>query len=114
MLKRGAKLSDERRKEIQDYVLETLKPPGLRPIKQVKLYKKFWPYVTRKYWAETCPKPTHEVIDSVRKERATKRTKNNNNDAEKVASKERKTKGAVARTKKKEARGGSETQSHQK
>jgi hypothetical protein len=50
MLKRGAKLSDDRRKEIQDYVLETLKPPGLRPIKQDELYKKCWPYVPRKYW----------------------------------------------------------------
>jgi hypothetical protein len=88
MLKRGAKLSDERRKEIQDYVLETLKPPGLRPIKQVELYKRFRPYVPRKYWAETCPKPTDEVIDSVRKERANKRTMKNNNDAEKVAAKE--------------------------
>jgi hypothetical protein len=74
MLKRGAKLSDERRKEIQDYVLETLKPPGLQPIKQVEVYKKFWPYVPRKYWAETCPKPTDEVVDSVCKERANKRT----------------------------------------
>lgn len=112
MLKRGAKLSDERRKEIQDYVLETLKPPGLRPIKQVELYKKFRPYVPRKYWAETCPKPTDEVIDSVRKERANKRTTKNNNDAEKVAAKERKIveaaekkeKGAAARTQKKEER----------
>jgi hypothetical protein len=112
MLKRGAKLSDERRKEIQDYVLETLKPPGLRPIKQVELYKNFRPYVPRKYWAETCPKPTDEVIDSVRKERANKRTTKNNNDAEKVAAKERKIaeaaekkeKGAAARTQQKEER----------
>jgi hypothetical protein len=51
------------------------------------LYKKFRPYVPRKYWAETCPKPTDEVIDSVRKERANKRTTKNNNDAEKVAAK---------------------------
>jgi hypothetical protein len=109
MLKRGAKLSDERRKDIQDYVLETLKPPGLRPIKKVDLYKKIQPYVPRKYWAETCPKPTDEVIDSDRKERANKRTMKNNNDAEKVAANERKIveaaekkeKGAAARTKKK-------------
>jgi hypothetical protein len=43
MLKRGAKLSEEHRKEIQEYVLETLNPPGLRPIKQVELYKMFCP-----------------------------------------------------------------------
>jgi hypothetical protein len=90
MLKRGAKLSDERRKEIQDYVFETLKPPGLRQIKQVELYKKFRPCVPRKYWAETCPKTTDEVIDLVRKERANKCTTKNNNDTEKVAAKERK------------------------
>jgi hypothetical protein len=112
MLKRGEKLSDERRKEIQDYVLETLKPPGLRPIKQVQLYKKSRPYVPRKYCAETCPKPTDKVIDSVCKERANKRTTKNNNDAEKVAAKERRIveaaekekKGAAARTQKKEER----------
>jgi hypothetical protein len=110
MLKRGSKLSDERRKDIQDYVLETLKPPGLRPIKKVELYKKFWLYVPRKYWAKTCPQPTDEVIDSVRRERANKRTMKNNNDAEKVAAKEckiaeaaeKKENGAAARTQKKE------------
>jgi hypothetical protein len=115
MLKRGAKFSDDHRKEIQDYVLETLKPPGLRPIKQVELYTNFRPYVPRKYWAETCPKPTDEVIDSVHKERANKRMTKNNNDAEKLESKERKIveaaekkeKGAAARTqKRREARGG--------
>jgi hypothetical protein len=76
----------------------------------VDSYKKFRPYVPRKYWAETCPKPTHEVIDSVCKERANKRTTKNNNDAEKVAAKEhkivetaeKKEKGAAARTPKKE------------
>jgi hypothetical protein len=112
MLKRGAKFSDEPRKEIQDYALETLKLPGLLPIKQVKLYKKFRPYVPTKYWAETCPKPTDEVIDSVCKERAKKRTTKKNNDAEKVVAKERKIaeaaekkeKCAASRTQKKEER----------
>jgi hypothetical protein len=118
MLNIGAKLSYERRKEIQYYVLEMLKPPGLRPIKQVELYKKIRPYVPRKYWAETCPKPTEEVIDSVRKERANKRTKKNNNDAEKVAARERKIAEAAEKKKgcssedtkkRREARGSSET-----
>jgi hypothetical protein len=87
-------------------------------IKQVELYKRIRPYVPRKYWAKTCPAPTDEVINSVRKERANKRTTKNNNDAEKVGAKERKIveaaekkeKGAAARTHKKrrEARGGSE------
>jgi hypothetical protein len=98
MLKRRAKFSDERRKEIQDYVLETLKAPRLQFIKQVEVY-----------WAETCPKPTDKVIDSVSKERANKLTTKNNNDAEKVEAKERniveavekKEKGAASRTQKK-------------
>jgi hypothetical protein len=110
MLKRGAKLRNERRKEIQDYVLETLNPPRTQPINQVDLYEKVRPYVPRKYWAETFPEPTNKVMDSVRKERANKRMTKNNNDAEKVTAKEckiveameNKEKRAAAREQKKE------------
>jgi hypothetical protein len=49
MLKRGVALSDKRFEEIQDFFLQTLKPPCLRPIKQIELYKKFRPYVPRQY-----------------------------------------------------------------
>jgi hypothetical protein len=68
MLKQGVILSDKLFKEIKAFVLQTLKPPGLRPIEQVELYKKFCPYVPRQYWKETCPKPSDEVPESVRKE----------------------------------------------
>jgi hypothetical protein len=37
MLKRGVALSDKRFEEIQYFVLQTLKPPGLRPLKKVEL-----------------------------------------------------------------------------
>jgi hypothetical protein len=83
MLKRGVALSDKRFEEIQTFFLQTLKPTGLRPIKQVELYKKFRPYVLRQYWDETCPKPSDEVLKSVCKERADKRKTKHNNDAEK-------------------------------
>jgi hypothetical protein len=49
MLKKGAKMYDEREKEMAEYSLETIKPPGLRPINQVELYKKCRPYVPRQY-----------------------------------------------------------------
>jgi hypothetical protein len=110
MLKRGLALSDKRFEEIQKFVLQTLKPPGLRPIKQVELYKKSRTYVPRQYWDETFPKPSDEVLESVRKEKADKRKTKNNNDAGKTATKERKKteaaekkeKAAAERAKKKE------------
>jgi hypothetical protein len=101
MLKRVA-LRDKRFDEIQDFVLHTLKLPGLRPIKQVELDKKFHPYVPRQYWEETCPNPSYEVIKSVRKERADKQKTKNNNDAGKKATKEKK-KTEVAEKKEKSA-----------
>jgi hypothetical protein len=73
MRKRDVALSDKRFEEIQDFFLQNLKSPGLRPIKQVELYKKFRPYVPRQYWEETFPKPSDEVLESVSKERADKR-----------------------------------------
>jgi hypothetical protein len=75
MVKRGATLSAKRLKEIHKFVLQTPNPNGLRPIKQVKLYKNFRPYVPHQYWEDTCPKPSDEVLESVRKERADKRKK---------------------------------------
>jgi hypothetical protein len=62
----------------------------LRPLKQDELYKKYFPYVPRQYWEETCPKRSDEVLESVNKERADKRKTKNSNDAEKTATKERK------------------------
>jgi chromatin remodeling complex protein RSC6 len=118
MLKRGVALSDKRFEEMQKIVLQTLKPPGLRPIKQVELYKKFCPYVPRQYWDETCPKPSDEVLESVRKERADKRKTKNNNDAEKKATKERKKTEAAEKKKKAAAerakKKGRQTRGHKK
>jgi hypothetical protein len=52
-----------------------LKPPGLRPIKQVELFKKFHHYVPRQFWAETCPRPSDEIMLQIKDESAEKRKK---------------------------------------
>jgi hypothetical protein len=62
MLKKGQELGAAHRAAIDAYKLETLKTPGLRPIKQVDIYKKFRPFVPRCYWDETCPRPSDEVL----------------------------------------------------
>jgi hypothetical protein len=54
-------------------VVAALKLPGLRPIKQVELYKKFRPFFPRRFWDETCPKPSDEVLLQVKDETAKKR-----------------------------------------
>jgi hypothetical protein len=76
MLKRGHVLGPSRTAEIEAYTIETLTPPGLRPIKQVKIWKKFRPFVLRQYWDELCPRPIVEVILQVKDDTAQKRKHN--------------------------------------
>jgi hypothetical protein len=98
-------LCDAQTKEIQDFNLETLRPLGLRPLKQVEIFKKLQPCLPRQYWEETCQKPAEEMMEPVRRERADKQKIKNNNNAEKNVAKERnqaeaaqkKKKGAEAR-----------------
>jgi hypothetical protein len=73
MLKRGHVLGPSRTAEIEAYMIETLTPPGLRPIKQVELWKKFRPFVPRQYWDELCPRPSDEVIAQVKDDTPQKR-----------------------------------------
>jgi hypothetical protein len=65
MIKRGNVLGPSHTAEIGAYMIETLKPPGLRPIKQVELWKKFRPFVPRQYWDELCPRPRDRPKDEV-------------------------------------------------
>jgi hypothetical protein len=58
MLKRGQVLGEDCTAAIDAFVVAALKPPGLRPIKQVELYKKFRPFVPRPFGDETCPTPS--------------------------------------------------------
>jgi hypothetical protein len=73
MLKLGHVLGPSRTAETEAYIIETLTPPGLRPIKQVELLKKFRPFVPRQYWDELFPCPSDEVIAQVKDDTAQKR-----------------------------------------
>jgi hypothetical protein len=73
MLKPGQVLGKDRTAAIDAFVVAALKPPGLRPIKQVELYKKFRPFVPRRFWDDTCPKPSDKVLMQVKDETATKK-----------------------------------------
>lgn len=64
--------------------LNVLKSPGIRPIKQVELYTKWRtliPDVNDR--EETCPRPSDEIIESVKKQK-------NSKAAAKAAAKKRK------------------------
>jgi hypothetical protein len=50
------------------FKMETLKSPGLRPIKQEELFKTIRPYVPRGHRNEICPQPSGEVLE-VRQEK---------------------------------------------
>jgi hypothetical protein len=73
MLKRGAKVGVERLLEMKNFSLETLKPPGLREIKQVELYKKWRQYVDPQYWDEMCPESSDAVIQHVKSDKVDRR-----------------------------------------
>jgi hypothetical protein len=73
MLKKGQVLGAKRTDASNACELAILNPPGLRPIKQVELYKKFRPFVPREFWEETCPKPSEAVLTQVKVETAAKR-----------------------------------------
>jgi hypothetical protein len=75
MLKKGQVLGQARTDAIIAFMLETLKPPGLRPIKQVELFKKCRPFVPIQFWAETCPRPSDEIMLQIKDDSAEKRKK---------------------------------------
>jgi hypothetical protein len=74
MLKRGQVMVDNTRVVAMGaFELQTLKTPGLRPIKQVELYKKFHPVVPCDYWEDTCTIPSDEFLAKVKDESSKKR-----------------------------------------
>jgi hypothetical protein len=52
--------------------IQTLKAPGLCPVKQVDFYKKFCPFLPREFWEDTCPIPSDEVLAQVKDESSKK------------------------------------------
>lgn len=54
---------------LQRFNIQVLPRPGVKPIKQVELYKKWRPFIPVQYREEICPRPSDEVIASVKSER---------------------------------------------
>ena len=52
--------------------VEVIEPPGLKPIKQFELYKKWRPLVFEEFADKSCPKPPFSVLEMVKNERAEK------------------------------------------
>ncbi len=52
--------------------LSAVTRPGIKPIKQVELYKKWWPFVPHQSCDQICPRPTDEVLEEVRNEKNSK------------------------------------------
>jgi hypothetical protein len=73
MLTKGQDLGATRRAVIDAYKLETLKAPGIRPVKQVEIYKKLRNFVRRCYWEDTFPRQSNEVLAIFKNETAEKR-----------------------------------------
>jgi hypothetical protein len=73
MLKRCVERSGERLQAMATFKMEALKPPRLRPIKQVELFKKNRPFIPRAHWAELCPEASEEVVAMLKQERLDKR-----------------------------------------
>ena len=79
--KKARKLNPEERFQKlsrMEMELEQLVPTGLKPIKQVELWKKWAPLLPEEFRADTCPKPSDEVINSIKernKEKSKLRTK---------------------------------------
>jgi hypothetical protein len=73
MLNQGQVLGEKHTTEIDEFLLQTLKAPGLRTMTQVELYKNFNPFVPHQYyWDGACPLPSGEVLARV-KDKSTKK-----------------------------------------
>ena len=55
--------------------IEEVPYPGLKPIKQIEMYKKWRDIVPIEYWEEICPKPSDELLKTHNKELNAKRAK---------------------------------------
>ena len=55
--------------------IEEVPYPGLKPIKQIEMYKKWRDIVPIEYWEEICPKPSDELLKTHNEELNAKRAK---------------------------------------
>ena len=58
---------DERKERMKNTPLAVIPAPGLKEIKQIELFKKWRPYVPRKYQDEICPVVSDEMIEREKK-----------------------------------------------
>ena len=58
---------------MNSYFPDNESQPGLSEIKQVELYSKWRPLLPEQYQDEMCPKPSDNVLENVKKDRAKKR-----------------------------------------
>jgi len=63
--------------DMVDYQLKQLIPPGIKPIKQVELWKKWRKFVPRQYWIDICPEPSDEVKAKVKADFNNRRNRSN-------------------------------------
>jgi hypothetical protein len=70
MLKKGQAVGMSQIAASDAFKLEIMKPPGLRPVKQVEIYKKFRHLSPMQCWEETCPNPSDEVLTQVKDDTA--------------------------------------------
>jgi hypothetical protein len=70
--------------------IPVLPVPGVKPIKQVELWKKWGPNIPPEKQEEMCPKPSQEVTDLVSNSRKEKANKNKS-EAAKLAGLQKKT-----------------------
>ena len=81
-----------RKQKLETMSLDTISPPGMKPIKQVEMYKKWRKFVPKKYREEVCPRLTDKVLGIVSKMKKDKR------DAKKKVNRRRRSMGVVQHT----------------
>jgi hypothetical protein len=64
--------NDNRFRQLMAASLSAVTRPGIKPIKQVELYKKWRPFVPHQFRDQICPRPTDEVLEAVRNEKNSK------------------------------------------
>jgi hypothetical protein len=76
LLKKGQRAGmPERNELLNEHFLENCARPGLREIKQVELYTKWWKFVPLQWRDEICPKPSDETLSRVKTGKAAKAKK---------------------------------------
>jgi hypothetical protein len=71
--------NNDRATELENYILTPIQPPGLKEIKQVELYSKFWRFVPEEFNDIICPKLSDEILDNIKQARSDKTRIRNSN-----------------------------------